>query len=89
MDYDEEYLALARRVLMRPSLDYGELSSELSNDGWVSRSLDAAILQVILSEKGNALWLRSSPFFRQFDDGERCSTIGIFGSAFELKCYTR
>ncbi len=54
---------------MRPSLDYGELSSELSNDGWVSRSLDAAILQVILSEKGNALWLRSSPFFRQFDDG--------------------
>ncbi len=69
MDYDEEYLALARRVLSRPALDYRELSCELEDEGWFSRSLDAAILDLIRTEQGNPEILRSSPFFRKVTQG--------------------
>ena len=69
MDYDEEYLALARRVLSRPALDYRELSRELEDEGWFSRSLDAAILDLIRVQQGNPEILRSSPFFRKVAQG--------------------
>ncbi len=69
MDYDEEYLTLARRVLSRPALDYRELSCELEDEGWFSRSLDAAILDLIRVQQGNPEILRSSPFFRKVTHG--------------------
>ncbi len=34
-------------LLSRPALDYRELSCELEDEGWFSRSLDAAILDLI------------------------------------------
>ena len=69
MTYQKEYVKVAQQVLKRPALNYTELSQELERDGWLSRSLDAAILNEILGTRENLEILRASPFFSTVDDG--------------------
>ncbi len=69
MQYQQAYVKVAQQVLKRPALNYTELSQELERDGWLSRSLDAAILNEILNARETPEILRASPFFRTVDDG--------------------
>ena len=69
MTYQKEYVKVAQQVLKRPGLNYTELSQELERDGWLSRSLDAAILNEILNARESLEILRASPFFSTVDDG--------------------
>ncbi len=62
MTYQKEYVKVAQQVLKRPGLNYTELSQELERDGWLSRSLDAAILNEILNARERLEILRASPF---------------------------
>ena len=49
--------------------DSGKLIWDFEDEGWFSRSLDAAILDLIRVQQGNPEILRSSPFFRKVAQG--------------------
>ena len=79
MTYQKEYVKVAQQVLKRPALNYTELSQELERDGWLSRSLDAAILNEILNARERLEILRASPFFSTVDDGSEDALAAYVG----------